>query len=285
MAELFNRSYELTVTYEDTILGFTSSFKIDSQIKPALDIAFNVVRTVNREPNTAEVTIYNLNSDHRSFMETAENAIIELKAGYQGDNGVIFRGDVELNNIKNFPNWETMFEADDGGKSVRFDRVNLSFAAGTSLQTVIQQLAGQMRVGIGNSVQTALQGNLIDGGKEFLNGVTLSGAASKQMNRLVKSSGLEWSIQNGALQLLEKGKTLPQTAVVLNENTGLLGSPSVGNKGELTVRSLLNKDIVPGGQIKVESSNVNGFFRCEKCTYIGVSLGNDWFVEVEAKPV
>lgn len=280
MAELFGRSYELTVS----MLGI-QGFKIDSSIQPALDIQFEVVRTLTREPNTAKITVINLSPINRANLEILEDALVELKAGYGNNSGVIFVGDCEVNNRHEKPQWYSDFEADDGGKSVRLDRVNLSFAPGATLSTVIAQVASSMRVGIGNTAIEALKGTLVDGGKEFLNGCVVSGQAVKQLNRLTRSSGLEWSIQNDQLQLLEKDKPLPQIAVVLNENTGLVGAPAQGNKGEVSMRSLLNKDLVPGIQIRLESANLTGNYRAEKCTYIGNTRGQEWYVDVEAKPI
>jgi hypothetical protein len=280
MGELFGRSYKLTVS----LLGIPG-FMIDSSISdPPLDIAFNVVRTLTREPNTANITVFNLSPVNRSNLEVLEDAQVELEAGYGNKNGLIFKGDCEVNNVHTFPDWQSVFEADDGGKAIRFDRVNLSFAPGTTLATVINKVAAEARVGIGNAALAALQGNLVDsGGKSFLNGITVSGNLAKQMNRLTKSSGLEWSIQNDTLQLLVNGQPLPQEAVLLNSDTGLVGAPSVGNKGEVTFRSLLNKDIVPGGLVQLASQKLTGLFVCRKCTYIGASLGQDWYVDVEAK--
>ena len=285
MSELFGRTYKLNVPLwnEADIFG-NVGFIIDSSIQdPPLDIDFTVIRTTTKEPNTADIKVYNLSPENRANLETLREAQVELFAGYGSDIGMIFKGDVEINNQPVFPDWISFLEADDGGKSIRFDRVNLSFKGGVDLATVIKGIAGKMRVGIGNSVQAALRGNLVDAGKQFLNGVTVSGSAPRQLNRLTKSSGLEWSIQNGDLQLLEKGKPLPQIAVLLNEETGLIGSPAAGNEDEITFRSLMNKDIVPGGLIALQSESLSGQFRAEKCTYTGVTRGNDWYVDVEAK--
>jgi hypothetical protein len=279
MPELFKRSYKLTVS----LVGLYG-FEIDSSIDdPPLDIAFNIVRNLKKEPNTADITVFNLSPVNRAQLETLKGAQVELQAGYGGDNGVIFKGDTEINNQHTFPDWLSIFEADDGGKSTRNDRINLSLPPGTTLQTAITVIATSMRVGAGNSIAAALLGTLSEGGKEFLNGITISGSAAKQMTRLIKSSGLEWSVQNDAIQILLQGLPLPVTAVVLNEDTGLVGVPTVGNEGEVAFRSLLNKDIVPGAAIALQSESLKGIFRADKCTYTGVSLGQPWYVDVEGK--
>lgn len=282
MSELFGRSYVLEVRMQGV-----KGFKIDSSIKPSLDIDFTVTRTITRDPNTANITVYNLAGKNRSNVETLKNSQVYLYAGYHDKNGLIFKGDTESNNYYDHEslNWKTIFEADDGGKAIRLDRVNLSFAPGTSLMTVINETAKSMRANIGNTVKTALQGKLFDGGKEFVNGVTVSGNAAKQLSRLTKSAGLEWSIQNDTLQLLEKGKPLPISAVQLDSRTGLVGSPTIGNKGIVTIRSLMNKNIYPGCLIRVNSRNLQGQYKAYKCTYVGQTLGNNWYVDIEGKAV
>lgn len=281
MPELFNRSYEVIVS----LFGIPG-FKFNSIIGDVPDIEFTVTRTMTREPNTADIKIFNLSPINRGKLEIIEEAQVELSAGYNGLNGLIFKGDCEIYNTHEFPDWITTFDADDGGKAIQLDRVNLSLPAGTTVMTAITSLAAQMRVGIGNAAAVAGLGTLVGGaGQAFLNGINMNGPASKQLDRLCKSSGLEWSIQNDALQLTLKDVPLPTTAVLLNKDTGMVGKPTISNKGILNVRSLMNKDIVPGGLVSVVSTSVTGLFRAEKCTYTGNNLGQDWYVDVEGKAI
>jgi len=281
MSELYGRSYALTVS----LFGIPG-FKFDSTLVDVPDIEFTVVRNLKREPNTAKIRVYNLNPINRGKLELIKGAQVELKAGYGFSTGIIFKGDCEIKNSHEFPDWITTFYADDGGKCIQLDRVNLSLPAGTTVMTAITTLAAQMRVGIGNAPAIASAGTLVGGaGQAFLNGIVMSGSAAKQMNRLCKSAGLEWSVQNDALQLTLKGVPLPTTAVLLNELSGMVGKPTITNEGILNVRSLLNKDIIPGGLISITSLQVTGLFRAEKCTYTGNSIGQEWYIDVEGKPL
>jgi hypothetical protein len=103
------------------------------------------------------------------------------------------------------------------------------------------------------------------------------------LTRLTRSLGLEWTIQNGAIQFLSLNAPLVGQAVLLSSETGMVGSPSVDNKGVLSVQTLLIPDIFPGRQIVVEGKRLSGSYRCEVCRYTGDTASNDWYIDIEAK--
>lgn len=283
--------------------------QIGTAIVSTLDVRFKITRTLRSKPNTAEVTIYNLNERTRGeIAEAPKNATIQIKAGYRGrpapsaalaavdaaigsggaepdPAGVIYLGDVRLARSEYLPpDWETYVESGDGERSARTARTNRSFRAGTSVQTVFKQIAKDLQVSLGNAAKRAIEsGSLEEAGQEFLNGVTVSGNAHRELAALAASAGLEFSVQNGEIQLLERGKPLQDVSVVLSPDTGLIGSPSIGDKGIVNIRALLNPDIVPGRQIEVESRSISGRMRVERCDYSGDTRGNDWYVDMEAK--
>ncbi len=307
--------------------------KVDTLDIKGLHASFRVVTTLKKEPNTCELTIYNLKQDNRDRIAQATSPIVEIKAGYSGREsasgtlaaasavtsafdaseesddagfGTIFLGNVrDADSGYEPPDWITSLESGDGERATRFSRINRSFASGTSLAVVMNEVAAAMDVGIGNAAQKALSGNLLDAGSEFLNSVTMSGQASREMDRITKSAGLEWSIQGGVLQVLDPGKPLEDISVVIKSDTGLIGSPTIGNDGIIRFRTLLNSDIVPGRQIEMSSKVLGGGadigviedidfglglgaespssrFRCERVEYLGSNFGSDFFCDVEA---
>jgi hypothetical protein len=277
-ARLFGRVYRLTVG--DVLIDSTTGDEV-------LDIEFRADRTLKKDPNTLDLRIYNLNEDNRRRLETQKNPVVQLEAGYEERFGTVFLGDVrEVSSVQQPPDWVTQLESGDGEKPTQFDRINKSFRAGTSLPTVIREIAKSMPdIGTGNLNEVADGAALANGDQQFVNGVTVSGSASREMSRLIRSAGLEWSIQNQKFQLLEAGQTLATEAVLLTPETGLVGSPTVSAKGILNFVSLLNSDIVPGRQLEVRSRQVEGFFRVERCTYEGSVSGGGWYVSGEAKKI
>lgn len=280
--------------------------QVDTIVITKLDVSFRVTKTLKKEPNTCEVTIYNLNKEHRDQLAQIEAPIVKIKASYKGrgstataalaavdsllgsanatEAGLIFLGDVrDVSSRYDPPDWLTNLESGDGEKSKRSARINKSFAKGTSLTTAMSEAAKAMGVGLGNIAKKSLSGKLLGAGGEFLNGLTLSGPASKELDRVVKSAGFEWSVQDGVLQLLDPGKPLEDISVKLSSSTGLIGSPTIGNDGVCRMTALINSDIVPGRQIELESETIKGRFRAERCEYTGTNYDTDFYVNIEAK--
>lgn len=294
----------MTVQY-----GRVVEIQVDTIKLGGLDAAFSVVKTLKKEPNTCELTIFGLNKEHRDQLAQADKPTVEIKAGYKGREqesssalaavddllgggegassegaGLIFLGDVrDVASVYEPPEWVTTLESGDGEKATRFARVNRSFASGTSVRVVMQKAAEAMGVGIGNALKKAADVTLLDSGGEFLNGVTLSGNAAKEFDRIVKSVGLEWSIQDGVLQILDPGKPLEDTSIILSPTTGLIGSPTIGNDGVVKIRALMNSDIIPGRQIELDSIALQGRFRAERCEYTGSKFDDDFYVDIEGK--
>ena len=267
---LYDRKYSLTV----------GTLKIEK-----LDISFKVVKTLKKEPNTLELTVRNLNEEHREHLAQLEQTTCRLEAGYVGDYGLIFSGDVrDITSTKEGTEWLTKIPSGDGERSIQRARINESFAPGTPLPIPIKKLAEKMKVGLGNAALQSLQGNFEGAANEFLTGTVLSGRASTEMDGLLKSAGLEWSIQDGELQLIPIGDVLVGLAVKLAPETGLVGSPTVGNDGVVTFQALLNRAIAPGRSLRIEAEGVpKAFYRAERCEYVGDTRGQDWYVNGEAK--
>lgn len=267
---LFRRQYRVTV---DTI-----------EIRD-LDIRFDIVKTLKKEPNTCELTVFNLNPEHRLQLKQLEKPLVTIEAGYGDDIGQIFRGRCrEIRSFKEGPDWLTEINSGDGGDELATARVNQSYAAGTPLRVPIKKLAEQMKVGIGNAAKKALEGDFSGAANEALNSLVLSGRASTEMDGLLKSAGLEWSVQDNELQLIKIGDVLEGLAVRLAIDTGLIGSPTVGNDNITQVRSLMNPLIFPGRKLEIEAIEVDkGFYKAGRCEYLGDTAGDDWFVDVEAK--
>ena len=303
--------------------------RVDALSIKGLSMSFRVVKTLKKEPNTCELTIYNLKQDNRDIIAQSDKPVVEIKAGYHGrasvaaavgvaqnvfvesgeasddaDFGTIFIGNVrDADSGFEPPDWLTSLESGDGERATRFSRINKSFASGTSLATVLNEVAKSMKVGIGNAAKKAAEGNLLEAGSEFLNSVTMSGQAAREMDRITKSAGLEWSIQDEVFQLLDPGKPLEDISIVIKSDTGLIGSPTIGNDGTIRFRTLLNPDIVPGRQVELASKVLAGGidigvigdldlglglgepttrFRCDRVEYLGSNFEKDFYCDVEA---
>ncbi len=272
MTRLFKRVAEVTVeTAPGRGVGITG-----------LRVQFKVTKTLRPEPNTAEVTITNLSAETRRQVQPA-GSLVTLVAGYDGATKQLFQGDMRLgNHTRQGTEWVTRLEAGDGEKEVRQSKVVESFQAGARKEAVVKRLLETMKLNVRDAVATVAKKGLAAGAAEFAKGVSISGNTAKELTRILDGMGLSWSIQDGKVEILAKGD-LVGDAVFLSPATGLVGTPEIGEKGYVKVRSLLNPLIRPGVGIVLDTEVIKGTFRVEKAEYRGDTHGLDWYVDVEAE--
>ncbi len=247
-----------------------------------LDFSFTVTKSLRREPNVAEVKVWNLSASSRQSLEAAEEQRIRLEAGYAEDVHVIFEGDLrKASSSREGSDIVTTVEGGDGERGFRQARTNRSFGEGTSVRSVIEDVARGMGIGVGN-LEAQTQGRGFEGlGAIYEEGTVVSGSSRETLTGLVRSVGLEWSVQDGNLQLLPFRVALRQTAVLLTPETGLIGSPSIDSENVLQARALIIPGIFPGRKVDVRAEFVRGIYRVTKATYTGSTFGQEWYVDVE----
>lgn len=250
-----------------------------------LDLSFKITRHCAPVPGTAEITLYNLNAEHRRALRPSASGWLrvfcQLDAGYEGSRSTIFRGDTRrVLTRRDDVNWETVITAGDGEHAIRKARVVAAFNRGTTLATVVRELASQMGIGEGNlpSVIDAL-------GATTRAGTVLHGQAAQELTRICTQAGLEWSVQDSVLQLVRRGRGLERTAILLNPDTGLIGNVERAGYKRVKFRALIQPDLVPGRRIVLESSTATGEYRIVHAEYSGDTRGEDWHVELTARDV
>ncbi len=262
---------------------------VDTLKITGLRVEFKVVKTSRPEPNSAEVTIYNISADHRRKMQVAGVPVL-LEAGYESAPGQstmqqLFLGDMRVAGHKRHGvDWVTKLEAGDGEKTLRTSKLTESFAAGTRKDAVVKRMLESMKLNVKDAVAKIGEKGLQGAAEEFYKGISLSGSTAAELTRVLDDMGLTWSVQDGAVQITKPGEIVGDL-VVLTPATGLVGSPEAGEKGYVKVRSLLNPLIKPSGGIALDSEAFKGTFRVEKATYSGDTHGAPWFVDAEVVPV
>lgn len=248
---------------------------------------FTIKRSLRSKPATCEIDIFNMSGDNRKTIQTARRPVVQVAAGYK-DAGVstIFNGiGSKVTVFRDKTDSVTRVRAGDGHIAYRTARTNRSFAANAELTDVINALANDIGVGTGN-VSTATSGVTLDQlGSTYAHGTVLHGNACRAMTHLLRSCGLEWSIQDGILQILQRGGHLQQQAVTLSSDTGLLDVPEIGNHNVVTCKALIQPDLVPGRLVSLQSNTVNGTYRIEDVEFTGDSIGEEWTEELTLRTV
>ena len=292
MGFLFKRYVSVTVT-KDGQNGkeFASSNIIDGQRKEGLRISFEVSKSNESNPNTAKINIWNLNNNSIGLIEEDGQRLI-LEVGYEGlsvlnrltgkieqipTKEILSIGDIQhVETKRNGPDRITTIEIGDGEKALNDSKLDKSFPAGVTKKQVVDELIDSMGL-----VKGAIT-DITD--KIFNKGISTTGKSKDQLDTILDSENLEMSVQDGEVQIIKKGGSIPYEAVLMSPENGLVGTPArkKGNDG-VTFTSLLNPLIRPGRIIRLVSSAIQGDFITQKCTYIGDTNEGDFLCKAEAK--
>lgn len=283
---LFGRAYSLAIGKPNQ----TAALQYGNVGKdPApLRVKFDINKFSSGPSGRAKIEIYNLSQQSRQAIDQGQ--VVLLKAGYQKVFDQLFVGNIVplgFESTRSGPDIITKIECGDGESSIIMARLDKSYPAGTSVLQILQDCAGAMHT------EDSFNPQGTDSGIVFLplnpvynNGFVAKGPVSDTLTAILKPLGLEWSVQNGDLNVLPKTGHNGQTAIVISSATGMIGVPS-GTKQLMKFTNLLNPKILPGSLIKLvsENSSLNGFYRVRNGHYEGDTHENKWQVECECLPM
>jgi len=290
MTTLFDRRAAITVNDLRFEFDSASAFHFD----------FRVERDLSPNANTAEATIYNLSQTSQGRIAVDRPQFV-IEAGYLDSIGTLFKGEaVWVLSAPQKPGVVTKVKAADGLTEGR-SRVSGSLAPGANLSQAMDLISRSIKVNAKKALERVKKGDFDGGVSVFMNGLTLSGSAKAELDKLAATHGFEWSIQNGDLQMNLPEETAEDTAIVISPSSGLIGSPvsileerkpnkknaDAGSAKKATRivikgKSLLQAGIYPGRRLDIRSDNVRGLFKCRKVTHSGDTHAEDWSSEFEA---
>jgi hypothetical protein len=289
MPVLSGRRLLCSVSFNDAAAVFSETMRLSTD-PIQRRISGKATKTWKQEPNTCNLEVYNLSSDMRAQLSAAKTPTIKLAAGYGADANLtqIFYGQAIFvkHEIKD-ADIITTLSTTDGGKKKQTARIHVSFGPGTPTSQVLRRIVQELGIKPGN-VDTVAR-DLDKGIKAsiYAEGVTISGSAADELGHLCRSVGYDYSIQDGAMQLLKIGQAKSDVAVVLDNDSGLIGSPSISNDGVVNGQCLIFKagaglDLVPGRRIDLRSEFLKGFFILAKCEFSFDNYADDWYCNFEA---
>lgn len=257
-------------------------------------VAFRVEKTLQPKPNKCEVSIYNLSREQRAQIEelsvkpdtAAKEAGVPvlIEAGYKStEASQIFLGDLRtVSSKREGADWITTIESGDG-ELAKQNPIAISYGPQTSPDIALRAIVRALGVSDGNVNAIAIKLRTTGAGTLFPKRAVMSGAAFTHLDHFARSAGFEWSIQDGAIQLINRGKILDGFAFRLSKSSGLIDSPAVDHKGLLTCKMLIQPGVKPGSLIVLDSATASGNYRIERATWEGDTYDIPWYITVEAK--
>lgn len=277
-------------------------------------VVFRVQRGDWQYPNTADIRVYNLNTDTANLIagNNSQFTQLALQVGYQGQNlGLIFAGTIAQARIGRANQLDSYvdFTAGDGDEPYNFATVVAPLAAGNNgpgaqLATFLKamQLQAEKRGGL---LQQGYVGPLSTNGPP--RGRVFYGCVKDEMRDFAQTNDMVWSIQNGQLTLIPRSSYIPGNTIIISPSTGLIGSPEQIQNG-VSLRVLLNPQIAIGQAIQITGATINPFrftpgftaatvtanlttrltnkLNAEGLYYVmvaehsGDTRGNDWYTDV-----
>lgn len=212
-----------------------------------LKIEFTITKTIGAAPNPAIIKIYNLNPNNEALVHDEYTDII-LNAGYRNNVRILFSGNIKhVFKYRQKNDHITEIEAADGDYDYRNSVLNETLAAGTNRNDIISKAVA--------SFSSTKQGYVNIPHYVNLRGVSLTGNTRTILDNLARDAGANWSIQDGKLTIVKTSGVLPNTAIVINSQSGMLEAPEINDKG-IRVKALLNPQLAVNGVIQLNNNDI-----------------------------
>jgi len=212
---------------------------------------FVVKRSDTMTPNIADIRVYNL-EEKTALRIRQEFKRVILQAGYEGNYGVIFQGNIKQVIIGRESATDTYIDivAGDGDRAYNFAILNTTIAAGSTQGDQAAAAIAAMTVkGVGS-------GHMGEMPKEQLpRAKVMYGNARNYLRDVAQTSDKTWSIQDEKVTFVSKKSYLPGERVVLTSKTGMIGTPQQTNEG-VNIKALLNPTLKIGGRVEINNASV-----------------------------
>ena len=237
-----------------------------------LRVTFSIKKTLSSEPNTAEISVYNLNDSNRNLITGKQYHFLELSVCYKEDVlRLIFCGDIlTVENKLTGQDIITTMRCGDGHRAYTEKTIIKTMQKGQKDSDFLNEAVSSF--GVQKGAINLPNDRVLPRGKVMMCDTR------EAMHKIAINNNADWSIQDDQLVVIPKNKALANNeGWVISRNTGMIGSPKKSNDG-LEVTTLCNPHYRIGSLVRVESklTEYNGDYKVKSIEHNGDLYGTNW---------
>jgi hypothetical protein len=238
-----------------------------------LRVKFNVQKTIDAALNSGTIDIYNMNAGNRAAVafkynlhQTIDKAIgafggrIDLIAGYEGDEKLLFSGDMtSAFTTRDGGDYITRISAKTKAEVLTGTKIKKTFPKGTNYRSIIDFIIAELdipavKAEVTSYINQIVGGTVLNSGESVVS--NLQGMISKVNKRF--DGKLSINIDEAGINVHGpgiSGRTKPK--FFYSKYTGLIGPPQITNQGS-DLKVLLEPNIRISDLIFIESPSILG---------------------------
>lgn len=284
-----NRKYRLTIGDYKTGNGL---------LIEGLQVSFDISKSSDNtnNSNSASIEVTNLSDESLKILQT-DYPVAVFEVGYEslGNMAIIFGGQVtNISTRKQGTDRVTQIVMGTGYTELNHSTLQKLVPAGKTVKDVVEELKKSFP-NISRGVYNGTNLNSV-----LINGYSLSGSLRTELDRLSKTYKLEWRIDGDTLYVNNRDRASTEnfdTAYVVSPSSGLIEIPYYvsGNANEtlkdpakkqsVQFSMLINPHINAGEVIKLEDTQITGWYKVDSIRYSGSWRNGDWLQEVSCSAI
>lgn len=215
-------------------------------------IKFMVKRSESAVPNTADIYVYNVDEETAFKLRSKEFTKVFLKAGYPGNEGIIFSGNIRQAIVGRESAIDTFVNliCGDGDQAYVFSVINKTLGKGSKpMDQVTEAINSMSSRGVTAGQLGTLPLTSLPRGK------VMFGNSRKYLKNIAGTYLRSWSIQDGKVVFVYNTSYLPGSQVQISATTGMIGTPQQTTDG-VDVKCLLNPNIQVSQRVHIDNNSI-----------------------------
>lgn len=234
-----------------------------------LYMQIDIKKLISAKPNEGTVSIFNL-SDATESQIKDKGVRIRVFAGYDNRPVLIHDGDIRrVERDRTEVDRVTVITL--GGNVIKLSQAffNKSYSGQISVQQIVSDAVPSFNIDATDLDQIP--------NDAFLYDFSFTGKTGDLFDKILNPIKVQW-FETDNLIKFSAGMKAFENVVLLNQNTGLIGSASVTDKGT-KFRSVLNGRILLNEKVKIESRLVNGVYKVIQILHKGDNRDGEFVTE------